>query len=362
MKLKGITKLVLAGTALAATAATLTTSTYAWYVTNNKVEATNISGATAGDSVAGSLLISQLDSASAAKLPLNYTTAINLSSDVTATALTPQTLAEYALTDDVALDSNKTYYTKSGNEYTAVETPDVDDIASYYEKNVFVDAEGNIIDGTFVTFSFWLKASENMNGVKINTKFANTANAAVLAEKKQTLYAGTGIPTGKNQYDTFVVDSVYALRMEVTQQAYTIVLGEDGNDRDKNADTKTATGDPTVTAVGAVENHNATNTSEQYASPTYDVSGTPTAIFDDWEGGDANIYYKTIMGHSGFGTDATTGASVAQTGTWTTLNLAKDVDNLVTIRIWLEGTDAQCYDSCVGQNFSLNLKFEKAGS
>ena len=39
----------------------------------------------------------------------------------------------YTLTSDDALDANKTYYTKDGDTYTAVETPDVEDIATYYE-------------------------------------------------------------------------------------------------------------------------------------------------------------------------------------------------------------------------------------
>lgn len=45
--------------------------------------------------------------------------------------------AEYELTSDIAIDSSKTYYTRSGSEgsyvYTPVTTPDVDDIATYYE-------------------------------------------------------------------------------------------------------------------------------------------------------------------------------------------------------------------------------------
>ena len=48
--------------------------------------------------------------------------------------------AEYELTSDVAIDNSKTYYTRTGSGnsqspyvYTAVETPDVDDIATYYE-------------------------------------------------------------------------------------------------------------------------------------------------------------------------------------------------------------------------------------
>ena len=39
----------------------------------------------------------------------------------------------YALTTDTALDANKTYYTLAGGVYTAVASPVVDDIATYYE-------------------------------------------------------------------------------------------------------------------------------------------------------------------------------------------------------------------------------------
>ena len=48
--------------------------------------------------------------------------------------------AQYELTSDVAIDNSKTYYTRTGSGtsqspyvYTAVETPDEDDIATYYE-------------------------------------------------------------------------------------------------------------------------------------------------------------------------------------------------------------------------------------
>ena len=41
--------------------------------------------------------------------------------------------AVYTKTTDVAIDLNKTYYTKSGDTYTAVAEPDVSDIGDYYE-------------------------------------------------------------------------------------------------------------------------------------------------------------------------------------------------------------------------------------
>jgi len=41
----------------------------------------------------------------------------------------------YTLTTDVAIDDDKTYYTKSGNVYTAVASPLVANIATYYERD-----------------------------------------------------------------------------------------------------------------------------------------------------------------------------------------------------------------------------------
>lgn len=54
--------------------------------------------------------------------------------------------AEYTLTSDVAIDSSKTYYTKSGSTYTPVTNPDVDDIATYYE----MTAEGYLKYTTYI--------------------------------------------------------------------------------------------------------------------------------------------------------------------------------------------------------------------
>lgn len=46
---------------------------------------------------------------------------------------TEEVAATYTKTTDTALVTNKTYYTKSGNNYTAVSSPDASNIGSYYE-------------------------------------------------------------------------------------------------------------------------------------------------------------------------------------------------------------------------------------
>jgi len=55
MKLRGLTKLALSGVALAAVAATLGTSTYAWYVSNTTATVSGAQGSTAGAETTGSL-------------------------------------------------------------------------------------------------------------------------------------------------------------------------------------------------------------------------------------------------------------------------------------------------------------------
>ena len=421
MKLKGLTKLVLAGTALAATAATLTTSTYAWYVTNNKVEATGVSGATAGSTVAGSLLIAS----DVNNLPGEYTTSIALDTSA-ASGLNPQTMApkdadgnQYFVTSDETKQNGKQYYTLgTGSNNSVVATNFSGDAFTagtvYYEKStstgqVWLDKEGKVMEpgaAGMVTFSFWLKASQTMSGLNVTTTFANSATAAFTQDgQKQTLYSTNGLPNNKTKGDLYKVDAVYALRMNVVQQAYTItgatpdVYNEttdttfqdgktyyttDGNTYTAatvttgdavptgenatkyyeltaaTAGTATVSGDPTSTTVGAVENHNATNGNVDYASPV--VASTSAAIFDS-PTGDANIYYKSVMKKAGYGTDSSTGASVAApSATWANITLQANIDTKFTVTIWLEGTDAQCWDSCIGQNFTLNLKFEKSGS
>lgn len=86
--------------------------------------------------------------------------------------------AEYELTSDVAIDSSKTYYTRTGSgtsqspyEYTAVETPDVDDIATYYE----MTAEAYLTYTTYV-FKKGFFEYENL-GVLVPSEVVRDAKA-----------------------------------------------------------------------------------------------------------------------------------------------------------------------------------------
>ena len=84
--------------------------------------------------------------------------------------------AEYELTSDVAIDNSKTYYTRTGSGtsgspyvYTAVATPDVDDIATYYE----MTAEAYL---TYTSYMFKNGFFEYENlGVKVPSEVARDA-------------------------------------------------------------------------------------------------------------------------------------------------------------------------------------------
>lgn len=65
-----------------------------------------------------------------------FYTAVHLNDGTTAGETTGgyvKQAAVYTKTTDVAIDPSKTYYTKSGDTYTAVAEPDVSDIGDYYE-------------------------------------------------------------------------------------------------------------------------------------------------------------------------------------------------------------------------------------
>ena len=63
---------------------------------------------------------------------------------------------EFKKTADVALDSTKTYYTKSGENYVKVASPDVANIGNYYEE----DLTDSITKGAFAGAKYTYKTDK----------------------------------------------------------------------------------------------------------------------------------------------------------------------------------------------------------
>ena len=350
MKLKGITKLVLAGTALAATAATLTTATYAWYVTNDSVDVLGAEGSVAGASADGNLMVAQNKIVDTKDTPSGYQVGLASldadSKDITAGGLKPQTKAAadvFGYTKATSFATETTYYVKDNSVYkeaTTQPTAATFGNGTYYTLNTtksasageWVDATGTTTAETHMQFKIWLKGtSKDGTDLTVKPSVKVTNKTASVDAIKQQAYTGTA---GVAQGASFAVDAVYALRMNVT--------------------TTTLKGTTYSTPAVSVAKGSVADIDGDYTALTGTVEKTATNY-------DANIYYKSIMDEIGYGTNATTGASVAPEAgdkTWGNITLESGVDTLITITFWLEGTDASCYDSCMSQAFAFDFNFK----
>lgn len=321
MKFKGLTKLALSGVALAAVAATLGTSTYAWYVSNSTATVGGLDGATAG-SEQGNVMVCQLTENSTSKVVSrsgnwgNKLTSVELT---TAHALSP-------------VSKDVTGFTPTGTDVTAT---------GWHDKDLAPVAA----DTAYAYYAFGLWSTEKTS---IDMKFGAKNNTTTY--KYQTAYA-TGNVGGKAVNATFTVDAMNALRVEVFQ--YEFSDATDGTE--KMADIFATESLGTYCPADAFYNDGLT---AAYASPTIND------MIAKGDNTDANAYYAQIMnenpkgGYTQAATDslssATKNITIGTTGTGADLKTKKYI---IVLRYWLEGTDKECFDSCIGQTFSFNVEF-----
>ena len=110
--------------------------------------------------------------------------------------------AVYTKTSDVAIDSSKTYYTKEGNTYTAVETPDVDDIGDYYE----MTAEAYSAYTTYVLDTLYTRQRKCLSPMGISFEIPNgmgmsPTNAQFEAGANWTLVHDAGVGAARVYFD-----------------------------------------------------------------------------------------------------------------------------------------------------------------
>ena len=112
--------------------------------------------------------------------------------------------AVYTKTTDTALVTGKTYYTRSGTEgaytYTAVASPDVSDIATYYEKTTPGSRKINVLIATPET----TKAVQKISSIYYFAPGAHTKGDGWLYQNRALSDVFT-LPNGKDG----TVDSVY---------------------------------------------------------------------------------------------------------------------------------------------------------
>ncbi len=282
-------KLLLSGVALAACAATLSTTTYAWYVTNSEANASAIKGSTASAASSGNILVAK-----------------NLTGDPTKPGSFMQNISFDGDTTNVKVPTNGLNPVSKDTETIAPATG----ATGWHSVDLSPVAEAD----AYMTFDIWVLSTKETT---VNVELTTTNTTETAAIKKQTCYNATGAPVAQDAQ--FAIDAVEALRMEVTQ-------GETS----------------TVYSVKTL--------STGYTSPTGFTAATDTT--------DAQAYYKALLGE-----DPKGGVSVAApTATLTSITVVANTATKLSFKVWLEGTDKMCFDSCAGQTFTFDFKFSISNS
>ena len=355
MKNKIAKKLFFSAVALGASVLTLTTTTYAWYVQNNTVTATNIQASTASNE-SGSLFISKDARPSLASINWGPTIAFDPTADFPNTDLgneknpfTPITY--YAGTES---DNTKPLYGKTGK---------------------FLDVNAEEVTGKVLTANFFL-LSNRTSGVTVQPTL--TVVNSTTSKTVQTAYAAVPSKTsGVNLVEEnakFWVDAVQALRMKFTTSTWDETLNSGAGDW---KETSAAYYD--VLEIAKQPKAANASTFADYVLATYSADPQSTVVsIDETQLGEAEIdstkfegahaYYRRFVGKTPASTfvesnkDNLTHVSVDETtkrGKMGTINVG-DKTVRVTVTIWLEGTDISCFDSCSGQTFNFGFDFTVA--
>ena len=345
MKNKIAKKLFFSAVALGASVLTLTTTTYAWYVQNNTVTATKITGATKSND-AGSLFITKDGSVATptwgpkiefASTDFENSTVGNEKGDLTPLKLLNTNKAVDSFSDVAGV---KTVTTGTDPNTTTV----------------------SIAKGKVITVNFWLMSSKpnvriqptlilkNTTGDEGGaTKVSQTAYSAVKAKKMSTGENPQEIVSDTNlveQDATFWVDAAQALRMSVVT-------------------TQGTTESPlhVYDVMSIAKNPKAANATEYtaYTIKTGSIDEKQLGIDDIVVGTDhhelkgAHAFYYRFVGAEPVASFNPANDVNVET-VWDQFNLGTTKTKF-TFNFWLEGTDIACFDSCASQSFEIGFDF-----
>lgn len=318
-----ITKLALSGVALAATAATLATSTYAWYTTNTDVDANNISGGTAG-AADSSIFVS--------------TNGTDFSQSVDFTVTTGE--GGNATTMDTANGSN--FATASlkpaqliNGEFKKMDektSSDASDVLTFY---IYFKTAATTSNVPLYLSSVSIQNVKYKNGDKTELNDHLTDNLLANTSDKKDDQAKPAIGVDRN-YGKYAVDVVNALGImtTTTTAAYAV-----------------------KTASGSVE-----ALTKKLDPQSYVKSITSTNV------GTANAlnYYNEVMNAKLTKKDTVDTLTAVNTaiGSRTQIATLKSDGSVCAVKfdIFLNGWDDYCYDACKGQSFTFNLAFSSVNT
>lgn len=305
---KGLRKLILSGTALAAVAATGATSTYAWYTTNTEVNANNIIGASAATGDA-SIFISGTGAAGSWKQTIDYDAGeIILSGAGVADENDPE---EGGLTPVTYVAGTTNNWLNQKGQ--AVTTPNV------------------------INFDLYFKTAPTDDDVKIAIK-------SVTVENTTTGYAGTN--ASLPQFENILTGSSYSVNV---LEALALKVGNYSSTEASNsyvgcysltpggivaaAEDYTHAAGSKISGYTAHEYVNEVMTGEKEATSAQGVTQITSAVasFPTFSATDESIAIATLPA-------AGTAVSVPFT-------------------VFLNGADVDCFDACKGQTFKFSIQF-----
>jgi len=361
MKKSRITKLALSGAAVAALAATFSTSTYAWYVSNKTANVNAVTGSTAtGDSDKSISL-----SVTGEKGTFKKSITLQLNAGYTGTGLTPLSRATGGATPTyTSLTQNDPAKTATASEaYSG---------AGYYVYTFYVLAQEYCtitprltIENTTGTLPDQVNyATTAVGGVASGDTFSVDARDAMCVS--QYFSRGSWVASGENAgqfnatpdnddaYVGFVLADGTSLDGYYTNTACT------------EAATGTADGTSTYYKKAAVTGDSAGNVGASHL-----VKGTDQAVTlpadSQYVTGDAQAYYNAITGYTlTADSSATTGDAVNM---FTTSNSLTDISSITLMagvpyklvyHLWLDGAADKCFNCAAGQTISVAFDYTVA--
>ena len=331
MKLKG--KLIMSAAALAACAATLTSTTYAWYTTNTEATIGQVSGATSTSTESSQLYVANATSYDIDSTSEKVGSKATAFSGYTASA-TPKNVATSTTIEPVYSDLGSHTYKKLSGE-------DKDTNSDTYTTTYADEIQGDIFEYVlrFKTNSahdadmpVYLKTLEVDNTVKSSDEIKMYPNVSG---------AENGIASD-NTNTQYFIDLLKALKMDVYVGAVSTKEGDEGTSNLFRQDYQKMT----------------TYSFESYSKlADVNMTNTPNAL--NYLNNSITQHHTLPTSNYNVGNELTkTKPSNGDASPLTLFSIPADSDYVeVRFVFYLDGWDSACYDVCRKQGFTASMEF-----
>jgi hypothetical protein len=328
-------KLLSAGFALGATALTLTTSTFAWYTSNNEVSVAPVTGMTSTEADSTSIYIA------AAKSYASVSESITASAPGAKVATIGKYGKELKASDLTLVNSGATrvlapvYYASANTYQTMTDVSGENKDTPVYS----TDSTASCVYEYVLRFQ---KPNASASTAVYVSKF-EVANTATATDSQQQALANDNVAPGVGiaEEGLYNVDLLHALKMTVAVT--------------------------NLTSTGQYE-----TTPTVLSTTVYDLDSFATSSKDvNISTANAVGYYNAVLGTAlsaptNYLSDAVSIASASQSASNSASSQLFTIPatGYVEVRFtfWLDGWDEYCYDVCRKQNFSVEMAFSTEAS